>query len=252
MIKTAIFLTTTLFINQAIATSSDLDIGLLSAAHKCDSNMTAFFLEKGADPNAVIHKKDIAGMTASISSPLLEAVKGLNGFKAKKCLPVAEKLLEAGASPNLQGNGLISPILYLARTSKEKADFDLLINSGGDINLQDKSSASSQKDTFLMLLDRGELGGKIKVLEGNKFGQKKRQKYLDMYQKFASKADLNLQNKNGDTALIQAARRVQCSIVEILVNTGANTKIKNNDGKTAKDFAYQSADPKCIAVLTEN
>ncbi len=252
MIKTAIFLTTTLFLNQAIAASSDLDIGLLSAAHKCDSNMTEFFLEKGADPNAVIHKKDMAGMTASISSPLLEAVKGMGGFKAKKCLPVAEKLLKMGASPNLQGNGLISPMLYLARTSKEKADFDLLINSGGDINLQDKSSASSQKDTFLMLLDRGELGGKIKVLEGNKFGQKKRQKYLDMYQDFASKADLNLQNKNGDTALIQAVKRGQCSIAEILVMQGADTKIKNNEGKTAKDYSYQNANPKCIAVLTEN
>ena len=52
-----------------------------------------------------------------------------------------------------------------------------------------------------------------------------------------AKADLNLQNKNGDTALSVAAFLCHPEIVEALLKGGADKAIKNNTGTTALDGA---------------
>ncbi len=52
-----------------------------------------------------------------------------------------------------------------------------------------------------------------------------------------AKADLNLQNKNGDTALSVAAFLCHPEIVEALLKAGADKAIKNNTGTTALDGA---------------
>ena len=52
-----------------------------------------------------------------------------------------------------------------------------------------------------------------------------------------AKADLNLQNKQGDTALSVAAFLCHPEIVEALLKAGADKAIKNNTGTTALDGA---------------
>jgi hypothetical protein len=50
-------------------------------------------------------------------------------------------------------------------------------------------------------------------------------------------ANINLQDINGDTALIIAVRNGSLDIVYDLIDAGADPNLKNNDGKTALDIA---------------
>ena len=58
----------------------------------------------------------------------------------------------------------------------------------------------------------------------------------------AAKADLNLQNKDGSTALHTAAFLCYPEIVKALLKGGVDKKIKNNTGGTALDGAQASWD----------
>ena len=63
------------------------------------------------------------------------------------------------------------------------------------------------------------------------FGQETTAKAL-----ITGKADLNLKNKDGNTALSVAAFLGYGNIVQLLLEAGADRNIKNNDGATALDI----------------
>jgi len=53
-------------------------------------------------------------------------------------------------------------------------------------------------------------------------------------------ADVNTRNKYGDTPLMEAARFNSPEIIERLLKAGANAKAKNNEEKTAIDYAKEN------------
>ena len=65
--------------------------------------------------------------------------------------------------------------------------------------------------------------------------------------------DPNIQDRNGGTALIYAARtRGYIDIVKILLENGADPNIQDNDGVTALMLASVERYPKIIKLLLEN
>lgn len=62
-------------------------------------------------------------------------------------------------------------------------------------------------------------------------------------------ADINAINKEGRTALINAAIAKDYQTTKILLELNASTTIKDVYGKTALDYAYENGDKKMIQLL---
>lgn len=61
------------------------------------------------------------------------------------------------------------------------------------------------------------------------------------------KQELKKRDKNGNTALILATKKGYADVAKILVKYEGG--IKNNEGKTALDYAIENNDEKCIKIL---
>jgi ankyrin repeat protein len=57
-------------------------------------------------------------------------------------------------------------------------------------------------------------------------------------------------DEDGRTALIMAAIRGNREIVSMLLDHGASPSAKDNDGKTALDYAREEGYPGLVALLT--
>ncbi len=53
----------------------------------------------------------------------------------------------------------------------------------------------------------------------------------------AKKADVNCQNKNGETPIFLAAGRGDVEIVKLLLDNGAKLDVKTKKGKSISDYA---------------
>ena len=65
-------------------------------------------------------------------------------------------------------------------------------------------------------------------------------------------ADINLQDKDGDTALMWASNRSNKDVVEILIENGADINLKNKDGDTALILASNRRNQDIVELLIEN
>lgn len=65
-----------------------------------------------------------------------------------------------------------------------------------------------------------------------------------------NKKVLNKQNKDGETALMESIRYGYNDAAKILLNNGANTKIKNNAGLKALDIAKETHNDEAVKLLS--
>lgn len=61
---------------------------------------------------------------------------------------------------------------------------------------------------------------------------------------------IDWQEINGNTALHQAVRYNKKALVKLFVQRGANTDLKNDDGKTALDIAKENRKPDLVDILS--
>ena len=66
-----------------------------------------------------------------------------------------------------------------------------------------------------------------------------------------SGAKLNIQNNDGDTALMFASRRYNSAGVKELIDAGADPNIQNNNGDTALKIASDNGYEKTVKLLKE-
>ncbi|MFA6263774.1 MAG: ankyrin repeat domain-containing protein [Candidatus Babeliales bacterium] len=66
---------------------------------------------------------------------------------------------------------------------------------------------------------------------------------------FAAHPDLDKQDADGSTALIMATRQEHADTVTTLLDAGANKNLKDNDGKTALDYAREGKNGEIIKLL---
>jgi ankyrin repeat protein len=204
------------------------------------------------------HKADINIRGRSGQTALLVAIENSN-------LPVISKLLSLQADINVRDDfGLTA--LSLAVEKKNKEIILQLISKGANINGDDRSILSSPAitedpemvsfllekgadtniqdengETSLMLAVEGRLRpGPYASPEEAKAQEETRSALRAQVVSalLAKKANVNLRDKQGNTALMRAVMNPYNSlIVTQLLNHGADVKIRNNQGQTALDRA---------------
>ena len=137
---------------------------------------------------------------------------------------------------------------------KDIEEIENFIAEGGDVNFQDKDGWTAldeavyeAKDEIVELLVKaGAKGRRTILIEASRGGRKKILKLL--IEAIEEKEDLNIQDCDGQTALINAYHchcfflDERAEIMEILINAGADRNIKDNKGKTALDYAKEERD----------
>ena len=61
-------------------------------------------------------------------------------------------------------------------------------------------------------------------------------------------ADVNIQNNNGETALIWTIKDEKDETAKLLVNAGADVNIQDNDGITALSSLFEKAESNVIII----
>jgi len=147
---------------------------------------------------------------------------GLNEAQRNELLNLAARhgqvevmgvLVEAGASPTATDKRGRTPLMAAVQSHKPEA-IRFLIDNGADVNARDQ------------------LQGTALVRAAGSFGD------LDSVQVLLSAgAEVNVQDKNGMTPLMWAARWGDAPRVEALVEAGAKVAVRDNNGKSALDWA---------------
>ena len=65
----------------------------------------------------------------------------------------------------------------------------------------------------------------------------------------AAAIDLNYPDDNGNTPLMTASLNGKPEVVRVLLAAGADKDLRNNDGKTALDWAIEEKKDACAALL---
>lgn len=160
----------------------------------------------------------------------------------------AEDLLTQGASPNAQDQWGNVALIQALRSSRFNEMIKLLIKHKADVNIRDKSG-----NTALIQAARKDQVGAVRLLieAGADLNLKDNKgvsalamasalgKFGSMHLLINSGADLNSLNNERATPLIEGVGRLE--VVKILIEAGADSKIKDNSGKTALDYAQESA-----------
>ena len=196
-----------------------LDQSLLGAAADGNALLVKRLLAKSADVNA---QDRLLGDT-----PLIKAVSGNH-------LAVARILLSAGANPNYQNQADVSAFL-LAALKGQTDMVSLLLDHGADFRSVDRYGSTAlisackrgHVETAQLLIAAGSnvnhinrvgwscLTGAVELGNGGTAYQAIVKALID------AKADLNLPDKGGETALAHARQRGQLEVVRLLEAAGA-------------------------------
>ncbi len=79
----------------------------------------------------------------------------------------------------------------------------------------------------------------------------KREKSFQVCKLIKKGADIQAQDKNGETPLILSAWRGSIEMTKMLLDAGANVEVKNKDGKTPLMIAKRYKDTELIKLLID-
>ncbi len=149
---------------------------------------------------------DINVIDSFQTSPLMMAV-------GNKHLNVAEYLLQHGADIHLDNKYGYTPLMQAAMRNDPKM-VSMLLDKGAKI---DQKNFYTELTPLMMAVDNGSME-LVELL-------------------IARKANLNLQDDRGRSALMHASAARQPKIAERLIQAGADTTLKDKQDRTADDFA---------------
>ena len=141
--------------------------------------------------------------------------------------PFVEDLLKRGANPNILNKAKETPLMLVCERGTVE-DAKLLIDNGADVNVKGENN-----ETAIYLATRERAHDILKYLCNIKG------------------ADLNVvEELTGNTPLVQAVELKDKKSVKILCKYGADSRIKDSDGKTAIELAededVKAALAKCL------
>jgi ankyrin repeat protein len=228
------------YINPPGYGSSDQGATALTLACKNKKKeITKFLLEKGADPNIA----DSSGYP-----PVFYAIR------SKSSIESVQALLDYGVDPNQIWKDLrsfnkdkISP-LRVALRAKNNEVANLLLKYGADIRADAmagmivEAMVKKDKEVIRFLVERG---GNLDDTKGYSLkrglsplmyaAQIGDVSYLQYF--LDNGAEIDLQNGNGDTALIKAVLAENLNSVFLLITHGADVNIENKEGFTPYWYA---------------
>ena len=229
-------------IDAALKEGSTLEQELINATVALDSTRIEYLLQRGAN----INTQNVEGQT-----PLMIAAQ--NGD-----LSVVNGLLAYEANPNMQDNDGWTAAMHAVRTNNPKM-FRLLGKYKTDFNIINHDDMTA----LALAVFENKANAAVAMLDNNadpnlKMGNAQynalmlavKKGSLQMAQTLLQyKASPNAQNAGGITPLMIAAHSNQDMMVSLLLKSGADSKTKNNEGKTATILAMESGADKALKQL---
>ena len=174
--------------------------------------------------------------------------------------PIVKMLLEEGIPAGTAVCGY--SVLHAAASAGQNDMVQLLISKGVDVNTRDRDGVhrtplrwavqENHLSVIQTLLDNGaeidaqDEDGDTPLIQASGEG------WLEVVRLLLERgADVNFQNHGGSTALILAAAYDNADIVSLLLQHGADRNLKEEDGKTALDFACEYGHEKSAQILRD-
>ncbi|MCJ1405926.1 hypothetical protein MMC11_009160 [Xylographa trunciseda] len=190
---------------------------LAYAARRGDTKSVEALLVKGADPNVEDHEG---------STPLRDAISS----NTVRCVQL---LLAAGADPqhlDPNGKGLISHAIFMA---SDTTVLEVLLSHKIDVNAADYTGSTPIMDMTTIYMTSKEDSIVVKIL-------------LWMVD---HGANLDLQDSDGNTALVIAMRERSHLMLMILLQLEANYSMRNRSNETLLHHAALLGDLRCLEIL---
>ena len=193
--------------------AEDLCEALFSAIEERHGECVNLLLQKGADVNK---------RNSDYNTPLVRAAE-VGNVDVLKCL------ISAGANVNMPGSHLGSP-LYRAVVNNHIQCVEILIDAGANVNW------SYSKGLRLSVLMYAVARGYTKCAETL----------------IAGGANVNLSTRDGETAVMTAAREVQSECIKLLIKFGADVNMVGEYNFTALIWTARQSSSRvvdCIKIL---
>jgi ankyrin repeat protein/Flp pilus assembly protein TadD len=235
----------------------DRDTALAIAVKANNAAVVRLLLAAGADATAedLLYFASSApwGLTDEDANPYPERTseilqllldKGANAKSAEgdralmnvNSLERVKFLLARGANPNAKGSDGLTPLIAAADRG-DKQIVEALLSAGADVNAQDWHG-----NTAL-----------IRLLDASKDRRKRNvEDYLVLMTTLlrAKNVNVNLANKNGETALMRAVRLGNVEPVRLLLSASANPNAADKIGETAYILVYKNPYTEIEKLLT--
>lgn len=174
---------------------------------------------------------------------------------------VVEKLIEAGADVNAQKGDGWTPLMLAAYNNNSDV-VKILINAGAEINAQGEHKRTALREatqkgavkTIEVLIDAGADVNMQDEYDETALHSAAENCYIDVVKALTDAgADVNIQDNRGNTPLLSIVSELDLlekkvkrlsyheKIAEILISHGANFDIKNNEGKTVRDYGGRTS-----------
>ena len=205
---------------------------LIAAAHDGNSQTVKLLIDKGADVSVRDHSVDGSRSRKFESSALLDATDANDTASVRL-------LIEKGADVNAKNLIGDTPLMNAAGHGNLEV-MKMLLAKGADVNAVDAAEGLRVKNGPIAL------GSYTPLLFAVTYGGEDAVKLL-----LDAGAKVNVQDARGMTPLMMAIAtdRVNVRVVRLLLDKGADLKIKSKDGETAVDWAKKFNYPPVLDAL---